>query len=91
MPCQGKNGTARSLSKMEVVEEGGRGGGDDRGRDECSTLVIIDKTIKKVETFCNTLRMYKITLLNLIAPHSGLHCVLQQCKENLYVPKQSVW
>lgn len=27
MPCQGKNGTARSLSKMEAVEERkGRGG-----------------------------------------------------------------
>lgn len=74
MPCQGKNGTARSLSKMEVVEEG-EVRREDRGRDECSTLVIIDKTIKE-ETFCNTLQMYEITLQNLIAPYSRLHCVL---------------
>lgn len=46
MPCQGKNGTARSLSKMEVVKEG-EVRREDRGRDECSTLVIIDKTIKR--------------------------------------------
>lgn len=41
MLCQGKNGTTRSLSKMEAVEEG------NGWRDECSTLVIIDKTIKR--------------------------------------------
>lgn len=46
MPCQGKNGTARSLSKMEPVEER-KGRGVNRGRDECGTLVIIDKTIKR--------------------------------------------
>lgn len=46
MLCQGKNGMARSLSKMEAVEVG-KGRRADRGRDECSTLVIIDKTIKK--------------------------------------------
>lgn len=46
MPCQGKNGRARSLSKMEAVVEGG-GWHEDRGRDECSTLVIIDKTITR--------------------------------------------
>lgn len=46
MPCQGKNGTARSLSKMEAAEEG-KGWREDRGRDECSTLAIIDKTIKR--------------------------------------------
>lgn len=51
MPCQGKNGAARSLSKMEAEEVGGWEGGEGwgrggRGRDECSTLVIIDKTIK---------------------------------------------
>lgn len=32
--------------KMEAVEVG-KGRGADRGRDECSTLVIIDKTIKR--------------------------------------------
>lgn len=46
MPCQGKNGTARSFSKMEAVDEGS-GWRQDRGKDESITLVIIDKTIKR--------------------------------------------
>lgn len=74
MPCQGKNGTARSLSKNGSCGGGGKGWREVRGRDECSTLAIIDKTIKREKTFCNTLQMYEITLKNLIVPYSSLHC-----------------
>lgn len=40
-----------------------KGWSEEKGRDECSTLVSIDKMLqKKKETFCDTLQMYEITL-----------------------------
>lgn len=62
MPCQGKNGAARSLSKMGAVEEAedGVAGGQ---REGMSAALWRSSTRRyKEETFCNTPQMYEIML-----------------------------
>lgn len=62
--------------------------GKDRLRDECSTLVIIDKTMKRGNILKHSANVWNYTL-EFNCTHSTPHCSVKQCPI-LYVIKQSV-
>lgn len=62
--------------------------GKDRVRDECSTLVIIDKTMKRGNILKHSANVWNYTL-EFNCGHSAPHCSVKQCTI-LYVIKQSV-